>query len=98
ASARSLHVLMRPHFRLTYQLGVAPVDSGVRALFVLIKLYEIKLLHTRIFLKRKLYTLRMGESMLVIDQINHLNTLFSQLTMSDFNIAENQCAKLLFQI
>ncbi|KAF7838803.1 Retrovirus-related Pol polyprotein from transposon TNT 1-94 [Senna tora] len=40
----------------------------------LVKLYEVKSLHTRIFLKRKLYTLRMSESTSVTDHINNLNT------------------------
>ena len=64
---------------------------------VLNKLYEVKSLHTRIFLKRKLYTLRMSESTSVTDHINTLNTLFAQLTASDFKIAENERAELLLQ-
>ena len=63
----------------------------------LIKLYEVKSLHNRIFLKRRLCTLRMGESTSVTDHISTLNTLFSQLTTSDFRIAENECAELLLQ-
>ncbi|KAG2399616.1 Retrovirus-related Pol polyprotein from transposon TNT 1-94 Protease [Vigna angularis] len=63
----------------------------------LIKLYEVKSLHTRIFLKRKLYTLRMSEFTPVTEHINNLNTLFAQLTASDFNIVENERAELLLQ-
>ena len=63
----------------------------------LVKLYEVKSLHNRIFLKRKLYTLRMSESTSVTDHINNLNTLFAQLTASDFNIVENERAELLLQ-
>jgi len=37
----------------------------------------------------------MGESSFVTNHINTLNTLFSQLTASDFRIAENECAELL---
>jgi len=48
------------------------------------KLYEVKSLHTLIFLKRKLYTLRMSESTTVMDHINHLNTLFTQQSAADF--------------
>ncbi|RDX71500.1 hypothetical protein CR513_49144, partial [Mucuna pruriens] len=62
-----------------------------------IKLYEVKSLHTKIFLKRKLYTLRMGESTSVTDHINQLNTLFAQLSAVDFNIVENERAELLLQ-
>ena len=43
----------------------------------LVKLYEVKSLHNRIYLKRRLYMLRMSESTLVTDHINNLNTLFS---------------------
>ena len=46
----------------------------------LTKLYETKSLHNKIFLKRRLYTLRMSESTPVTDHINVLNTLFSKLT------------------
>jgi len=60
-------------------------------------LYEVKSLHTRIFLKRKLYTLRMSESTSVTDHINNLNTLFAQLSTVDFNIIENERAELLLQ-
>nr|KYP42748.1 Retrovirus-related Pol polyprotein from transposon TNT 1-94 [Cajanus cajan] len=63
----------------------------------LVKLYEVKSLHTRIFLKRKLYTLRMSESTAVTDHINNLNTLFAQLSTADFNIVENERAELLLQ-
>ena len=44
---------------------------------ILIKLYETKLLHKKIFLKRRLYTLRMAKSTSVNDHINTLKTLFS---------------------
>jgi len=63
----------------------------------LTSLYEVKSLHTRIFLKRKLYTLRMSESTSVTDHINNLNTLFAQLSAADFNIIENEHAELLLQ-
>ncbi|KAH9715183.1 hypothetical protein KPL71_020951 [Citrus sinensis] len=63
----------------------------------LTKLYEAKSLHNKIFLKRKLYTLRMAESTMVTDHINTLKTLFSQLTMLGHNIEENERAELLLQ-
>lgn len=62
----------------------------------LTKLYEAKLLHNKIFLKRKLYTLRMAESTLVTNHINNL-TLFSQLTTLGHKIQEVECAELLLQ-
>ena len=63
----------------------------------LTKLYEAKSLHNKIFLKRRLYTLRMTESTSVTDRINTLKTLFSQLTMLGYNIEENERAELLLQ-
>ncbi|KAH9689185.1 hypothetical protein KPL70_015411 [Citrus sinensis] len=63
----------------------------------LTKLYEAKSLHNKIFLKRKLYTLRMTESTMVTDHINTLKTLFSQLTTLGHNIEENERAELLLQ-
>jgi len=63
----------------------------------LTSLYKVKSLHTRIFLKRKLYTLRMSESTSVTNHINNLNTLFAQLSTANFNIIENEHAELLLQ-
>ncbi|KAH9745518.1 hypothetical protein KPL70_004102 [Citrus sinensis] len=63
----------------------------------LTKLYEAKSLHNKIFLKRKLYTLRMADSTMVTDHINTLKTLFSQLTTLGHNVEENELAELLFQ-
>ncbi|KAH9669265.1 hypothetical protein KPL70_021724 [Citrus sinensis] len=63
----------------------------------LTKFYEAKSLHNKIFLKRKLYTLRMTESTIVTDHINTLKTLFSQLTTLGHNIEENERAELLLQ-
>ena len=42
----------------------------------LTKLYEAKSRHTKIFLKRRLYTLRMAESTIMIEHLNTLNTIF----------------------
>ncbi|KAL5772607.1 hypothetical protein ACOSQ2_012531 [Xanthoceras sorbifolium] len=63
----------------------------------LTKLYEAKSLHNKIFLKRKLYTLRMSESTSVTEHINTLNTLFSQLTSLGHKIEPNERAELLLQ-
>ena len=63
----------------------------------LTKLYEVKSLHNKIFLKRRLYTLRMSESISATDHINNLNTLFSQLSSLDYKITENERAELLLQ-
>ncbi|KAE8733847.1 hypothetical protein F3Y22_tig00000916pilonHSYRG00052 [Hibiscus syriacus] len=63
----------------------------------LIKLYEATSLQNKIFLKRKLYTLRMPESTSVTEHLNTLNTLFSQLTSLSCKIEEQECAELLLQ-
>ncbi|KAK9180413.1 hypothetical protein WN943_029622 [Citrus x changshan-huyou] len=76
---------------------VAEKNTAKEIWDTLTKLYEAKSLHNKIFLKRKLYTLRMDESTMVIDHINTLKTLFSQLTMLGYNIEENERAELLLQ-
>ena len=61
------------------------------------RLYEAKSIHNKIFLKMKLYTLRMVESTSVMEHINTLNTLFSQLTSLGYKVEANKRAKLLLQ-
>lgn len=63
----------------------------------LTKLYEAKSLHNKIFLKRKLYTLRMSESTSVTEHLNILNTLFSQLRSLGYKIESQERAELLLQ-
>jgi len=63
----------------------------------LTRLYEAKSLHNKRFLKRRLYTLRMNESISTTDHINNLNILFSQLSLLDYKIAKNECVELLLQ-
>ncbi|KAE8715738.1 hypothetical protein F3Y22_tig00110160pilonHSYRG00308 [Hibiscus syriacus] len=63
----------------------------------LTKLYEATSLHNKIFLKRKLYTLRISESTSVTEHLNTLNTLFSQLTSLRCTIEEQERAELLLQ-
>ncbi|KAL4324482.1 hypothetical protein GQ457_11G027590 [Hibiscus cannabinus] len=63
----------------------------------LTKLYEAKSLHNKIFLKRKLYSLRMSESTSVTEHLNTLNTLFSQLTSLSYKIEPQERAELLLQ-
>nr|KYP65813.1 Retrovirus-related Pol polyprotein from transposon TNT 1-94 [Cajanus cajan] len=63
----------------------------------LIKLYEFKSLHTKIFFKGKIYTLQMSESMMITNHIKNLNTLFAQLIGSYFNTVENEHVELLLQ-
>ncbi|KAL5751221.1 hypothetical protein ACOSP7_025824 [Xanthoceras sorbifolium] len=63
----------------------------------LTKLYKAKSLHNKIFLKRRLYTLRMAKSSTMTNHINTLNTIFSQLTVLGHKIEENERAELLLQ-
>ncbi|KAE8677858.1 cytochrome P450 71A9-like [Hibiscus syriacus] len=63
----------------------------------LTKLFEATSLHNKIFLKRKLYTLRMPESTSVTEHLNTLNTLFSQLTSLSCKIGEQERVELLLQ-
>ncbi|KAH9682249.1 hypothetical protein KPL71_027276 [Citrus sinensis] len=77
--------------------SVAEKNTAKEIWDTLTKLYETKSLRNKIFLKRKLYTLRMAESTMVTDHINTLKTLFSQLTTLGHNIEENERAELLLQ-
>ncbi|KAH9671607.1 hypothetical protein KPL70_017434 [Citrus sinensis] len=77
--------------------SVAKKNTAKKIWDTLTKLYEAKSLHKKIFLKRKLYTLRMTESTMVTDHINTLKTLFSQLTTLGYNIEENERVELLLQ-
>ncbi|KAM7462573.1 hypothetical protein LguiA_030694 [Lonicera macranthoides] len=63
----------------------------------LTRLYEAKSLHSKIFLKRRLYNLQMMESTTATDHINTLNTLFSQLTAMGHNIEMGERAGILLQ-
>ncbi|KAH9778896.1 protein DJ-1 [Citrus sinensis] len=87
------------HLALTDEVlfSVAEKTTAKEIWDTLTKLYETRSLHNKIFLKRKLYTLRMTESTMVTDHINTLKTLFSQLTTLGHNIEENEHAELLLQ-
>ncbi|GJU06711.1 hypothetical protein Tco_1123141 [Tanacetum coccineum] len=63
----------------------------------LARLYEARSLHNKKFLKRKLYALRMTESTSVIEHVNNLNTLFSQLTSLSCIIEPQERAEILLQ-
>ena len=63
----------------------------------LTKLYEVKSQHTKIFLKRRLYTLRMVESTTVTKHLKTLNILFPQLTAMEHNINKIDRAEILLQ-
>jgi len=92
------NVIANLHLALADALSSIAEKTTAKEIWdTLTSLYEVKSLHTRIFLKRKLYTLRMSESTSVTDHINNLNTLFAQLSAADFNIVENERAELLLQ-
>jgi hypothetical protein len=61
------------------------------------KAIESKFLHNKIFLKQRLYTLRMAETTAVTDHINTIKTLFSQLITLGQQIKESEHAELLLQ-
>ncbi|GKE08092.1 gag-pol polyprotein, partial [Tanacetum coccineum] len=63
----------------------------------LARLYEARTLHNKIFLKRKLYALRMTESTSVTEHVNNLNTLVSQLTSLSCKIDPQERAEILLQ-
>ncbi|GJX27388.1 retrovirus-related pol polyprotein from transposon TNT 1-94 [Tanacetum coccineum] len=63
----------------------------------LARFYEARSLHNKKFLKRKLYSLRMTESTSVIEHINNLNTLFSQLTSLSCIIEPQERVEILLQ-
>jgi hypothetical protein len=77
--------------------SVAEKKTTRKIWVTLTKLYESKFLYNNIFLKMRLYTLRMIETTTMIDHINTIRTLFSQLTMLGQQIEKNKCAKLLLQ-
>ncbi|GJY80805.1 hypothetical protein Tco_0493556 [Tanacetum coccineum] len=65
----------------------------------LARLSEARSLHNKNFLKTKLYALRMMESTSVIEHVNNLSTLFSQLTsfnvLSDYLVFDDVVAAIL---
>ena len=75
--------------------SVAEMETAKEIWDTLTNLYEAKSLHNKIFLKRRLYTLRMAESTSMTDHINTLKTLFSQLSTMEHNIEEIERAELL---
>ncbi|GJY36936.1 gag-pol polyprotein [Tanacetum coccineum] len=63
----------------------------------LARLYEARSLHNKIFLKRKLYAIRMMESTSVTEHVNNLNTLFSQLTSLDYCLVFDDVAASILE-
>jgi hypothetical protein len=62
-------------------------------------LYQSKSLVNKLFLWKKLYTLRMKDGDSVIEHLNAFNTVVSQLLSIDIKIFdENKCICLLFSL
>jgi hypothetical protein len=60
-------------------------------------LYQSKFLVNELFLKKKLYILRMSEGSLVTENLNVFNTIIIQLSSMDIKITkEEKCISLLF--
>jgi hypothetical protein len=60
------------------------------------KLYQSKSLVNKLFLRKKLYNLRMRDGDLVVEHLNAFNTMVSQLVSVDIKISyEDKCISLL---
>jgi hypothetical protein len=60
------------------------------------KLYQSKSLVNKIFLRKKLYKLRMRDGDSVVENLNTLNTMVSQLVSVEIKISDdNKCINLL---
>jgi hypothetical protein len=60
------------------------------------KLYQSKSLVNKLFLRKKLYKLRMRDGDSVVDHLNTFNTMVSQLVSDDIKISdEDKCISLL---
>jgi hypothetical protein len=59
-------------------------------------LYQLKSLVNKLFLRNKIYILRMSEENLVIEHLNAFNTIMSQLSFVDIKITKDEkCIILL---
>ncbi|GJU32733.1 retrovirus-related pol polyprotein from transposon TNT 1-94 [Tanacetum coccineum] len=63
----------------------------------LARLYEVRSLHSKKILNRKLYALHMTKSTSVTEHVNNLNTLFSQLTSLSCKIDSQERVEILLQ-
>jgi hypothetical protein len=62
----------------------------------LVKLYQSKSLVNKLFLRHKLYNLRMRDGDLVVENLNAFNTVVSQLVSFNIKISdEDKCISLL---
>ena len=86
------------HICLSYSvlLNVSREDSGKKQWEKLGNLYQSKSLVNKLFLRKKLYHLRMEDGDSVTDHLNVFNTLVSQLVSVDIKMEEeDKCITLL---
>jgi hypothetical protein len=77
-------------------LNVSGEDSAKKLWDKLGNLYQSKSLVNKLFLRNKLYLLRISEGILVIENLNEFNTIISQLSYVDIKIIEEEkCVSLL---
>ena len=77
-------------------LNVSGEDSAKKLWDKLESLYQWKSLVNKLFLKKKLYLLRMSDGSLVTENLNVSNTIISQLCYVDIKITEQEkCIGLL---
>jgi hypothetical protein len=77
-------------------LNVSGEDSIKKIWDKLGKLYQSKSLVNKLFLRKKLYLLRMSEDIFLYENLNAFNTIISQLSSVDIEITEeNKCIRLL---
>jgi hypothetical protein len=77
-------------------LNVSGEDSTKKLWDKLGSLYQSKSLVNKLFLRKKLYLLRMSEGSSVTEHLNVFNTIISQLSFVDIKITEEEkCISLL---
>jgi hypothetical protein len=67
-------------------LNISVEDSAKKLWYKLGSLYRSKSLVNKLFLRKKLYLLRMSDGSLVTDHLNVFNTIISQLSSMDIKI------------
>jgi hypothetical protein len=77
-------------------LNVSGEDLAKKLWDMLGSLYQSKSLVNKIFLRKKLYLLRMSDGSLVTQHLNGFKTVLSQLSFMDIKITnEEKCINLL---
>ena len=80
-------------------LNVSREVSAKKPWEKLVNLYQSKSLVTKLFLRKKLYHIRMEDGKFMIEHLNAFNTLVSQLIFVDIKMEEEEnCITLLCYI